>query len=84
MPQTLDEPITQPMFSTDRECPDAFMWRGQRHVVLEQGGGWVLRGRWWLGEGDKRVFRLRTTDSLVVSLYRDEMTGQWSVAEVMD
>lgn len=61
-----------------------FQWRGREHQVQRSGGEWKLRGRWWLGEGDRHFFRLVTRDGLTLDIYRDEMTGQWTVAEILD
>jgi hypothetical protein len=84
MPQVLDEPIAQVDIAPHHPWPERFLWRGQWRQVRECGGDWKTRGRWWLGEGDRHFFRLLTRDSLTLDLCQDEMTGHWTVAEILD
>lgn len=86
MSKVLDEPIQllSPPPEARRAAPAGFAWRGRRHHVAQIGGHWALRGRWWLGEGYKRFFRVLTTDHLTLDLCLDELTGNWTVAEIKD
>jgi hypothetical protein len=84
MPQILDEPIRDVIPSPGQPWPERFAWRGRVHHVRECGGAWRRRGRWWLGEGEKHFFRLLTHENLTLDLCREEMTGQWTVAEALD
>ena len=84
MTKSLDEPILTTTPTTPHHPPLTFTWRHHQHRLKEVAGQWTSRGRWWLGEGDRRFFRVLTTEELTLDLSLDEMTGRWSVAEVQD
>lgn len=82
MPSILDEPIE--MLQPPGRSGGRFIWRGREHRVSQVGGQWVQGGRWWLGEGCRRYFRIMTHDRLTLHLCYDELAQSWTVAEALD
>lgn len=90
MAKTLDEPII--MLEPDQRggAPLAvrngarFMWRDREHSIDSVGGHWSRRGRWWLGEGYRRYFRITTLENMALDLCYDELAQSWTIADMMD
>ncbi len=79
----VDEPVV--MLGAPGDHPgQTFVWRDQEHVILAVGGEWVRRGRWWIGEGCRRYFRITTLSNMILDLCLDELAHSWTVAEVWD
>ena len=83
MSKIVDEPI-QMLGARHGQPGDKFVWREQEHEIETIGGQWVRRGRWWIGEGCRRYFRVTTLSNIILDLCLDELAHSWTVAEVWD
>lgn len=82
MPKLIDEPIM--MLEPLVRDGSRFVWRGCEHRISSVGGRWMRRGRWWLGEGYRRYFRIMTLDNMALDVCYDELAQTWTVAAMMD
>lgn len=83
MSKIIDEPIV--MLGAEHQRPgQAFIWRNREHTIQSVGGRWSCRGRWWIGEGARRYFRITTLANVTLDLCFDELTHSWTVAELWD
>jgi hypothetical protein len=64
--------------------PQAFTWRGQRHMVTGIALRWRVRVGWWAEEAWREYVKLTTTDGLLCTLYCDLHTSKWFVARLYD
>ena len=83
MTKILDEPVV--MLGAEHNRPGrSFIWRDREHEIEAIGGQWTRRGRWWIGEGNRRYFRITILSNMILDLCLDEGGQSWSVAEVWD
>jgi Family of unknown function (DUF6504) len=74
--------------------PDAFVWRGRRHVVREVLGHWWQTGPWWerldggVVDDEREIWRVEAVASgwspVVVELCFSWSAATWSVVAVLD
>ena len=83
MTREVDEPILVEEMAAGH-YPRRFTWREHSFEVVEAGGMWRLRGRWWEGEGEREFVRVVTTSEICFDLCWQESTASWQVHKVYD
>lgn len=61
-----------------------FRWQNRVYRVARIVDQWSYLGRWWVGEGEWRFFRVETADGGLFELYWDKVADQWRLYRVYD
>jgi len=77
----IDQPI---QVSTRDGGPAVFRWRGQTYRVARVIDRWSYMGRWWMGEGEWRFWRVETTGGGEFELLYDVQAEQWRLYRIYD
>jgi len=77
----LDRPI---LVTTRAGEPTSFRWRGQTYRIARVIDCWRYMGRWWVGEGEWRLWRVETADGGEFELLYDVKQQAWRLYRVYD
>ena len=64
--------------------PTSFRWRGQTYRIARVIDRWRYMGRWWVGEGEWKFWRVETVGGGEFELLYDVAAREWRLYRMYD